>query len=125
MEIPSITLPPFLPVGVDEALVEERVEERLREISNKAFKAYLRTRNIGSYHTDTYEEAIQTIIDKVRSIDIPLDADGKLRIGFTDVYLEKPTNTPIECRTRSLHYTGKLKARSVLVDVEREKSFES
>jgi DNA-directed RNA polymerase beta subunit len=125
MEIPEVVLPPFLPIGLDEALVEENVEDRLREVSNKAFKAYLRTRDIGSYHIETYEEAIQTILEKVRGIEIPMDMEGKLRIGFTDVYLEKPTVTPLECRTRSLHYTGKLKARSVLIDVERNKRFES
>jgi DNA-directed RNA polymerase beta subunit len=125
MEIPDVVIPPFLPIGMDEALVEENVEERLREISNKAFKAYMRTRQIGSYHIETYEEAIKTIIDKVRGIEIPLSSDGVLSIGFTDVYLEKPTLTPLECRSRSLHYTGKLKARSVLIDSERSKKFES
>jgi len=125
MEFPHVDLPPFLPIGIDEALVEENMEERLREVSSKAFKAYLRTRQIGSYHTETYEEAIQTIMDKVRDIEIPLDTEGKLRIGFTDVYLEKPSITPLECRTRSLHYTGKLRARSLMIDVERGKRFES
>jgi DNA-directed RNA polymerase subunit B' len=125
MDFENITIPPFLPIGIDEALVEEKVEERLREISNKSFKAYLRTRKIGSYHTETYNESIQMILDKVRGIEIPLDYDGKVRIGFTDVVLEKPTVTPLECRTRSLHYTGKLKARSVLIDYEQGVTHES
>ena len=125
MEFENTKIPPFLPPGIDEALLEENVEERLREISNKSFKAYLRTRKIGSYHTETYDESIQTIIEKVRGIEIPLDIDGKVKIGFTDVSLEKPEITPIECRTRSLHYTGKLKARSVLLDMEKNKKFES
>ena len=125
MSIPEIVLPPILPVGIDEVLLEENVDERLREISKKSFKAYLRTRNIGSYHIETYEEAIVSIFEKVRGISIPLDAEEKLRITFTDVYLEKPDLTPLECKTRSLHYTGKLKARSVLVDLERGAQFES
>lgn len=121
----KVDIPPFVPIGMSEVLIEENTEERLREISNKTFKAYLRTRNIGSYHTETYDESIKTIIEKVQGIEIPLDREGKVKIIFTDVFLEKPTVTPIECRTRSLHYTGKLRARSILIDTENERKFES
>lgn len=121
----TFELPPFLPIGIDEALTEERIEDRLRDVSNKSFKAYLSTRKIGSYHAETYEESIDVIIDKVRSLELPLDSEGKLKITFTDIRLEKPTVTPIECRKRSLHYTGKLKARSVLTIEDGNKRFES
>lgn len=125
MEIERVSIPPFLPRGIDEVLLEENVEERLRAISNKSFKAYLRTRNIGSYHTETYDESIQAIIEKVQGVEIPLDVEGNVKIMFTDIFLEKPSTTPIECRTRALHYTGKLKARSVLIDKEKNKKNES
>lgn len=121
----KVNIPPFVPVGMSDVLIEENTEERLRELSNKTFKAYLKTRNIGSYHTETYDESIRTIIEKVQGIEIPLDRSNNVKIVFTDVFLEKPTISPIECRTRSLHYTGKLRARSVLIDVESGRKFES
>lgn len=121
---PDVEIPPFLPVGMGDTNWEENAEERLSNVSAKAFKAYLRTRRIGSFHIETYEESIEAIKEKVVGTTIPLDADQSLFVGFEDVRLERPSTRegskdiplyPIDCRVRSLHYTGKLTARPVLV----------
>lgn len=115
--IPDVNFPPILPPGMNEVLYEENVDDRLRNLSSNVFKAYLRSRNIASYHIESYEDSIKVIFDKVSGLEIPLD-DERLKIGFTDVYLEKPSVLPIVCRTNSLHYTAKLKAKAFLINNE-------
>ena len=113
-------IPPFVPVGMDVEWTEEKAETLTKGFSSLAFKAYLRTNKIASYHIVSYEESITTIFDKVKALEISMDVEEKLIISFENVRLESPETLPIECRTRSLHYTGKLTATPVLTDYNGE-----
>jgi DNA-directed RNA polymerase beta subunit len=109
-------IPPFVPPGMDVEWTEEVAETLTKGFSSLAFKAYLKTNRIGSYHIKSYEESIMMIYEKVRALEISLDVEEKLKITFENPQLEASTVLPIECRTRSLHYTGKLTATPVLTD---------
>lgn len=113
----NFEIPNLLPLGIDQVLVEEQRDARLRNISMNAMKAYLRTRSIGSFHVDSYEESIDNICEKVENIQIPI-GDSGYSIRFKKVELKKPSNTPIACQMRSLHYVGKLVGNAVFVDTE-------
>lgn len=110
-------VPPFVPVGMEVEWSEEKAENLTRGFGSLAFKAYLRTNKIASYHVVSYEESITNIFEKVRALEIAMDPEEKLRITFDNVRLEAPVSLPIECRTKSLHYTGKLTATPVLIDL--------
>lgn len=110
-------LPPFAPHL--EELTPENAEKVQQDITKNVFTAYLRANGIAPYHVETYEKSIEEIYQKVEDSRLYLDPTGQgSYVGFESPILEKPERYPAEVFVRQIHYTGKLKAKPYIFQVE-------